>query len=105
MQVIIDSEDEINEKKEHLEDLLISARLDVELVIHLPETTNYFKLISMVAKESDLSLIGIRPPLFDEPDEDYAVYYEGMLYSTEDIPNAVLVMAGEEIAFNMIFVD
>lgn len=104
LKVIATSDSEKQQKEVYLKNLLDAARLDVELDIHVPETTNYFKVISEKSRDAALTLIGMRPPMKDEPDEDYSVYYEGLLFSTEELSHAVLVMAAEEIEFDEIFV-
>lgn len=101
--MIVNSEQEKKQKEPDLRALLDAARLDVDLDVHVPATTNYFKVISEESKDAELALIGMRPPMKDEPDEDYSVYYEGMLFSADELPQAVLVMAAEDIEFNEIF--
>jgi hypothetical protein len=54
------------------------------------------------SKNSDLIFLGLRPPKENETVQDYAAYYENLLFSTENSPPVIFVLSGELFDFGKI---
>lgn len=53
--------------------------------------------------DTNLSLVGLRPPFADEPSDEYSKYFLSVVESTKSFRNAAFVLVGEEIDFEKIF--
>ncbi len=62
-----------------------------------------FDVIARASGDSDLVLLGLRPPESDEAPEDYSEYYAQLLSNTDGLPATALVLAAEDIDFQRIF--
>lgn len=71
--------------------------------IYFYDDTPLLEQIVTHSTDSNLTIIGIRPPHVDEAAEEYAEYYMNLIEGTKQLPNVAYVLAGEDIDFDKIF--
>ena len=71
--------------------------------IYLDEEEDVLSQIAQYSVDTNLTILGIRPPHADEAAEAYAVYYMQLIEKTKSLPNVAYVLAGEDIDFDKIF--
>ena len=101
---IVRSEAEKESAMKSLQSLICDGRLDIKVEIIVEENweTNLKKTIRDSSLDSDLVIMGMRPPE-DESIEERHKYYKKTLEMTAGFPPTLFVMAAQELDFGAIF--
>ncbi|NGX50838.1 MAG: hypothetical protein K1060chlam2_00689 [Chlamydiae bacterium] len=69
---------------------------------YIDETNDFYSHIADYSTEADLTFLGLRAILPDEPKQEYEAYYNRLMEKTKGIPNVAYILAGEELNFQKI---
>jgi len=81
------------------------GKLNVSVETVLSEEQNLFSTIEKVSRDADFIFMGLRPPLPDEPAEQYGEYLRNIFQSTKRIPSVAYVMASEGLDFKKMYLS
>lgn len=72
--------------------------------IHKAAEDDFYKDLLYYSKEADLTFLGLKPPKKDPQNlTEYTDYYQKIMEKTAPIENVVYILAGEDLAFEKIF--
>lgn len=70
---------------------------------YIDATTDFYGHISEYSTDADLTFLGLRAPLPNEPISNYQSYYNTLMKKTKGIKSVAYVLAGEKLNFQRIF--
>jgi len=104
LRTLVSRAEEIEGEKKRLTEFLRNGRIEAEIdiVAHSVENS-VFQNIRERSGDTDLLVLGLRPPEDEESDQGYADYYAGVMRDTEGFPCTLLCLPGEALDFRQIF--
>lgn len=100
---LISNDESASEERWRLEQFIKASRMDAEINIIQPGNDTPFERIAEVSTDSQITLLGLRPPRENERDLDYASYFDGVRDATASMPRAVFTCTAEAFDFKSIF--
>ncbi len=98
-----DPEEQEHETK-RLREFVLNGRIQAGYrVLPGEEEVHPLHTIAKYTDDSDLLILGLRPPEEGETPAQYAVYYRNVLRLSKEYPRSVFCLAGEELDFKAIF--
>lgn len=70
---------------------------------YIDETTDFYSHLSDYSTDADLTFLGLRAPMKNEPIASYENYYNTLIEKTARIQSVAYVLAGEKLDFQKIF--
>lgn len=102
IKTIVNVEDEQGPALARLESFIEEQRIPAEARVLVKSMPSYYEIIRNASPEAGLVFMGMRPPLEDETNENYAQYYANLMTASKDMPPVAFVMASEEIEFRQV---
>jgi len=96
---IVDPDESREDAERILHEYIQSQRIEAMVEVMVKDRPNVFEMMRDTSSETDLVLMGIRPPGESEDLESYTSSYRRLLIHTEDLPPSALVLAAQEIEF------
>jgi hypothetical protein len=70
---------------------------------YIDEATDFYSHISDYSTDADLTFLGLRAPMNNEPISIYRNYFSTLMGKTKEMKNVAYVLAGEKLDFQRIF--
>jgi amino acid transporter len=103
LKTIIFSEDDRANTQKGLLKFVDEVRLEAEVEVILGNVSDIFETIRDHSQNADFVFVGLRPPTPEETNEEYGLYFKGIIRKTYGMPPVAYVLSSEAVDFQKIF--
>jgi amino acid transporter len=96
---IVDADESREDAERALREYIQMQRIEATVDVMVKDRPNVLEMVRDTSSETDLALLGIRPPDEGEDLESYTSSYRRLLIHTEGLPPSALVLAAQDIEF------
>lgn len=96
---IVDSDESRGDAERILQEYIQTQRIEAKVDVMVKDRPDVFEMMRETSRDTDLVLMGIRPPEEGEDLDVYTSSYRRLVINTEGLPPSALVLAAQDIEF------
>jgi hypothetical protein len=96
---IVDPDESPEDAERILQEYIQTQRIEAKVDVMVKDRPDVFEMMRETSRDTDLVLMGIRPPEEGEDLDVYTSSYRRLVINTEGLPPSALVLAAQDIEF------